>query len=386
MRNISTGINLGSSTVRVVVGEFTKDEKEPKIIGVGEAPAAGMRRGYVVDEELAVESVKRAIAQAEKNAEIKIRKAYLAVNNITSHGDVSLGSTIISKADSEVTALDVRNAFEDAEENLSLGNKKVLQMFPLAYKLDGKEVFGRPEGMHGNKLEVRALFVTTITQHFDNLLAVVAKAGVETIGVMPSIIAGSHLTLSKKQKMAGCLLVDIGAETVSMAVFENENLIYLHTLPIGSDDITNDIALGLKITLEEAESVKLGNVSEKFSKKKVDEIIEARLSDIFELIENHLKKIKRNELLPAGIIFIGAGSNIAMLTESAKNFLKLPTKVGTVEIFGNTKTKLRDPAWYSTLGLLNKNKGDYSLASNSFEGAWQHLKNLIKTNIKQLMP
>jgi len=386
MRNISTGINLGSSTVRVVVGEFTKDEKEPKIIGVGEAPAAGMRRGYVVDEELAVESVKRAVAQAEKTAEIKIRRAYLAVNNITSHGDIGLGSTIISKADSEVTMLDVRNAFEDAEDNLTLGNKKVLQMFPLTYKLDGKEVFGRPEGMHGNKLEVKALFVTTITQHFDNLLAVVAKAGVETIGVMPSIIAGSHLTLSKKQKMAGCLLVDIGAETVSMAVFENENLIYLHTLPIGSDDITNDIALGLKITLEEAESVKLGNLTDKFSKKKVDEIIEARLSDIFELIENHLKKIKRNELLPAGIIFIGAGSNIAMLTESAKNFLKLPTKVGTVEIFGNTKTKLRDPAWYSTLGLLNKNKGDYSLASNSLEGAWQHLKNLIKTNIKQLMP
>ncbi len=386
MRNISTGINLGSSIVRVVVAEFIKDEKEPKIIGVGEAPASGMRRGYVVDEDLATESVKNAVAQAEKNAEIKIRRAYLAVNNITSHGDIGLGSTIISKADSEVTSLDVKNAFEDAEGNLSLGNKKVLQMFPLSYKLDGKEVFGRPEGMHGNKLEVKALFVTTITQHFENLLAVVAKAGVETIGVMPSIIAGSHLTLSKKEKMAGSLLVDIGAETVSMAVFENENLIYLHTLPIGSDDITNDIALGLKITLEEAESVKLGNIGDKFSKKKVDEIIEARLSDIFELIENHLKKIKRNELLPAGIIFIGAGSKISMLAESAKNFLKLPAKVATVDIFGNTKTKLRDPAWYSTLGLLNKNKGDYFMASNSLEGAWQHLKNLIKTNIKQLMP
>ncbi|MFN4181405.1 MAG: cell division protein FtsA [Candidatus Paceibacteria bacterium] len=386
MRNISIGIDLGSSTVRVVVGEFEKGEKEPKIIGAGEAPALGMRRGYVIDEDTAVESLKQAVAQAENSSEIRIRRAYLAVNNITLHGDIALGSTIISKADSEVTNLDIRNAFENAEDNLNLTNKRVLQVSPITYKLDGKEVFGRPEGMHGNKLEVKALFATTSTQHFENQLAVLAKAGIETIGVIPSIVSGSQLSLSKKQKMAGCLLVDIGAETVSMAVFENETLIYLHTLPLGSNDITNDIALGLKITLEEAEQVKLGKMHDKFPKKKVDEIIDARLSDIFELIENHLKKIKRNELLPAGIIFIGKGSHIAGLTDAAKTFLKLPAQLGDTEMFGSTKTKLRGIAWYSTLGLLYTQKSEHTIASNSLESAWQSFKNLIKTNIKQLLP
>ncbi len=372
--------------MRVVIGEFEKGEKEPKIIGVGEAPAFGMRRGYIVDEDTALESLKKAITQAEQTSEIKIRRAYLAVNNVTLHGDISQGSTIISKADSEVTPLDVRNAFDSAEDNINLGNKRILQVFPISYKLDGKEVFGRPEGMHGNKLEVKALFATVGTQHFENALALLAKAGIETIGVVPGVIAGSQLSLSKKQKMAGCLLVDIGAETVSISVFENETLIYLHTLPLGSNDITNDIALGLKITLEEAEQVKLGKLNDKYPRKKVEEIIDARLSDIFELIENHLKKIKRNELLPAGIIFIGAGANITGLTEAAKNFLKLPAKLGESEVFGATKTKLRDVAWYTCLGLLYTQKSDVHIASNSLEGAWQTFKNLIKTNIKQLLP
>ncbi len=386
MRNISVGIEVGSSTVRVVVGEFQKGEKEPKIIGAGEAPAVGMRRGYVVSEEDATNSIKIAVEQAEKTSGVKIRRAYLGINNMTLHGDIANGTTIISKADSEVTSLDVKNAFENAEEGLSLGNKKILQMFPIAYKLDSKEVFGRPEGMHGNKLEIRALFATTHTQHFENLLSAVADAGIETIGIVPSIVAASALTLSKKQKMAGSLLVDIGAETVSMAVFENETLIYLHTLPIGSNDITNDIALGLKITLEEAENVKLGNVTNKHPKKKVDEIIDARLSDIFELIENHLKKIKRNELLPAGIVLIGAGANLNGIAESARNFLKLPAKVGASEVFGNTKTKLRDAAWLSVLGLLTVEKGENMIASNSLESFWHNLKSIVKSNIKQLLP
>lgn len=386
MRNISIGIDLGTSTVRVVVAEFLKGEKDPKVIGVGEYQSNGMRRGYVVSEEESADSLRRAVALAEKTSGVRVRRAYLGVNNITLHGDITTGSAIISKADSEVTNLDIKNAFEDAEENLKLTNKRVLQMFPVTYKLDGKEVFGRPEGMHGNKLEVKALFATTGAQHLENLLSVVAKAGVDVVGVVPMIVAGSSLALTKKQKMAGCLLVDLGADTTSIAVFENETLTYLHTLPIGSNDITNDIALGLKTTLEEAEQVKLGNASEKYPKKKVDEIVEARLSDVFELIENHLKKIKRNELLPAGIIFIGAGANISGLTEYAKNFLKLPAQLGASDVFGNSKTKLRDVAWYPVLGLLTTNKSDISIASNSFEGFWQHVKSMVKSTLKQLMP
>ena len=139
--------------------------------------------------------------------------------------------------------------------------------------------------------------------------------------IFASPIAASNITLSEKQKIVGVALVNIGSETVSLCVFENELPVLVHTFSIGSSDITNDIALGFKIPLEQAESLKLGNMEEEFSKKKLDEIIEARFSDIFELIENYLKKIKRAELLPAGIVFIGGGSNTPGVEELSKSAL-----------------------------------------------------------------
>ncbi|KKP98059.1 MAG: cell division protein FtsA, nonfunctional, partial [Candidatus Nomurabacteria bacterium GW2011_GWA1_36_15] len=136
----------------------------------------------------------------------------------------------------------------------------------------------------------------------------ITLAGIEPIDIIASAEAGSRIVLSEKQKIVGGALVNIGSETVSLSVFENRTLVSLHTFSIGGADITNDIALGMKVSLENAEYLKLGNVIEDFSKKKLDEIVEARLFDIFELIENHLKKIKRNELLPAGVVFIGGSA------------------------------------------------------------------------------
>lgn len=373
---------------RVVVGEFIKGEKYPSIIGIGESVTHGMRHGYVVSFNDVVNSVKSAVAMAEKTSGIKIKKAFVSIGGTTLRGDISTGSAIVSKADSEVTTLDLNNALADCESNLNLGNKKILQVFPISYKLDGKELTGRIEGSIGNKLEVKALFATCSAIHFEDLLGVIAEAGIEAIDVVASPIAGSHISLSKKQKIVGGALVNIGAETVSMAVFENDTLISLHSFSIGGADITNDIALGLKVTLEEAESFKLGSNIGNFSKKKIDEIIDARLSDIFELIENHLKKIKRNELLPAGIVWIGGGANILDLTELSKNFLKLPSKVGTTDMFGSIKTKLKDSSWFTVLGLLMDSKESINYRENksTFSNLFKDIKIAIKSSIKQLMP
>src|SRR3989338_9484128 len=190
--------------------------------------------------------------------------------------------------------------------------------------------------MRGTKLEAKALFITYSLQHLEDLLGAIAEAGVETIDVIASAIAISNIALSEKQKIVGVALVNIGDQTTSLSVFENGLLMSVHTFSIGSSDITNDIALGFKIPLEKAEELKLGNVAEEFSKKKLDEIIEARLCDIFESIENNLKKIKRAELLPAGIVFAGGGANISGLTELSKSILKLPSSIGTSEIFLKT--------------------------------------------------
>jgi len=371
---------------RVVVGEFLKGEKNPKIIGVGESETRGLRHGYVVNSPLAIISVKNAVSMAEKSSGIKIKRAFVAVGGVSLRGENSSGSTIISKADGEVTALDINKAQEDAEENLNLNNKKVIQIYPVSFRLDGKEVLGRLEGMRGTKLEIKALFVTCSIQHLDDLLEVIAGAGVETIDIIASPIALSQVALSEKQKIAGVGLVDIGHQTTTFSVFENGSLISIHTFSIGSSDITNDIALGLKISLEEAENLKLGNMLQDYSKKKLDEIIEARLSDIFELIENHLKKIKRSELLPAGIVFTGGGAHTERLLELSKSALRLPSNLGTTDLFGNFKTKLRDISWFTALGLVISSRDSNNYSEGTFVNLFKDLKNTIKSSIKQLMP
>src|SRR3989338_2652456 len=386
IRNISIGVDMGSTTTRVVVGEFLKGEKNPRVVGVGESETKGIRHGYVVNISETVSSLKNAISIAEKNSGIKIRRAFVSIGGVTLRGDVSSGIGIISKADGEVTGLDINKALQDCEDNLNLNNKKVIKVFPLSFKLDGKEILGRPEGMKGTKLEIKALFVTCAISHFEDLLEVITLAGIEPIDIIASTEAGSRIALSEKQKIVGGALVNIGSETVSLSVFENRTLVSLHTFSIGGADITNDIALGMKVSLENAEYLKLGNVIEDFSKKKLDEIIEARLFDIFELIENHLKKIKRNELLPAGVVFIGGSANIPLLEEFSKTALKLPSRIGATEIFGNIKTKLRDPAWFAAIGLIMSDDDNDFYPEGLFKNFFKNLKRIIKLNIKQLMP
>lgn len=377
---------MGSSKTRVVVGEFIKGEKNPKIIGLGETPTLGVRHGYVVNETLAIASVRNALNLAEKSSELKIKRAFFALSGATLQGITTSGETIVSKADGEVTTLDINKALQDCEDNLNLNNKKIIHSYPVSFRLDGKEVLGRPEGMRGTKLEAKALFVTYSAQHLEDLLSVIAEAGVETIDVIASPIAINNVVLSEKQQIVGVALVNIGDQNTSLSVFENGSLVSICTFGIGGTDITNDIALGFKIPLQKAEDLKLGNLPEEFSKKKLDEIVEARLSDIFELIENNLKKIKRSELLPAGAVFVGGSANIPLLVELSKSILKIPSSIGTSEIFGNNKTKLRDPAYFAVLGLLLAGKENSNYGESSMKNLFKDLKNIIKSSVKQLMP
>jgi cell division protein FtsA len=386
IRNISIGIDVGSTTTRVIVGEFLKGESNPKIIGIGESNTEGVRNGYVVEPTLTAHSIKEAVAGAEKTSGLKIHRAFISIGGISLRGDTGSGMSIVSKADGEVTSTDIKNAIADCENNLNLTNKKVIQEFPISYRLDGKDVLGRLEGMRGTKLEVKALFVTCSIQHLEDLLEAMALANIEPIDIIASPVAASLVALSERQKIVGSVLVNIGAETTSMSVFENGLLVSLQTSSIGSEEITNDIALGLKIPLEKAEELKLGGDPGNFSKKKLDEIIGARLSDIFEVVENHLKKIKRSGLLPAGAIFVGGGANTPMLLEFSKSSLNLPSSIGATEIFGNAKTKLRDPSWFTVLGLIWGSTGESSDSSNSLGKFFKDFKNTMKSSIKQLMP
>ena len=255
----------------------------------------------------------------------------------------------------EVTERDMTLVLEVAETAIpqtSLINKRIINTVPIEYKLDGKPVWGQALGLKGQKLEVRALFITCLEQHLNLLISTVEEVGIEVIDVVASPVAASFVTLSKKQKRVGCLLADLGAETLSMVVFENNNLISLEVFPIGANDITNDIALGLKVSLEEAEEIKLGHERKVlFSKKKLDEIISARLSDCFELIDKHLKSIGRDALLPGGSIITGGGATITNIKIVAENTLKLPSQLAEIHFGSPVDGKIKDRTWAVACGL-----------------------------------
>lgn len=387
-KNISIGIDLGTTATRVVVGQFIRDEKFPKILGIGSSESRGLRHGYITNVEEAAKSIRRAANEAERNSGVKIRKAVFSIGGISLGSETTYGSTVISKADGEVTALDVQKAINESENNLQIINKRVIHNLPISFKLDGKEIHGRPEGMKGIKLEVKTLFITCLEQHLEDLIAAASLAGIEILDVVAGPLAGSLAILTDKQKNAGCLVVDLGAETASAVIFENDMPTSLMIFSIGSADITHDIALGLKIALEEAESLKLGNLNPAYSKKKLEQIITARLSDIFELIEGHLKKIKRNGLLPAGALLIGGGSHTPLIENISKNILNLPSKTITPELFPYYKNRLKNAAWFTAMGLVvaGRNTSGQDFSYNSFARLTQSIKNFFKSIGNQLLP
>lgn len=348
------GIDIGTHETKIVVTESRPEGERamPKILCALSTESKGLRHGYIVDSQEAAEGVIQATAAIEKNFGIKAKKAVISISGISLSSMTGSGSVTISRGDSEVSDLDIEKASIAAEKNIPAGlllNRRIIHTVPLSYKIDGKPIMGRPRGMKGAKLEVKALFITCLSQHLDDLVEAISEAGIEVIDIVASPVAAALVSLSKNQKVAGCVLANIGAETVSIVVYENNLPISLEVFPLGSNDITNDIALGLKIPIEDAETLKRGGTPShiQFSKKKLDEIMGARLYDIFDLVEAHLKKIDKNGLLPAGIILTGAGAGIPGIEDLAKDCLRIPARTG------NTKENPYSVAYGLSMLALN---------------------------------
>lgn len=368
-KKITTGIDIGTYQIKVVITELVKGQNKnlPRIIGRGLCRSKGLRHGYIVNKREVTESILQAIRQAEKSANIKIKKAVVSIGGEGLEGIRSKGATTITRADTEVTELDVNNAIKESQSNPAFLNKKIIHIATYGFTIDNKKVLGDPIGMKGEKLKVESLFIVCLEQHYNNLIQVVEDAQIEIEGeIVASPIANSCVTLTKTQKMVGCVLTDIGAETVSIVVFENNLPISLEVFPIGSTNITNDIALGFKIDLGEAEKIKQGIMTSTiYSKRELEEITTARLKNIFILIENHLKKIDRNKLLPAGIILSGGGSGITTINDLAKASLNLPSKIADLYFLNSGQERVQDSTWAVACGLcltgLTLSEDDFSL-------------------------
>ena len=354
-RRIATGIDIGTYQVKMVVVEELSDKRrgrQLRILGTGLAESKGLRHGYIINKEEVSASIREAKRQVESVARIPLRAGFLAVGGISLDEAHATGFTIISRADQEITTLDLEKAGRSAREAAAPGflNRHVLHSIPIEYRIDGAKVLGDPFGMKGVRLEVDYLFVTCLAQHEEALAGAVEDADIEVIDQMASPLAGSYVLLDGDQKMKGCVLANIGAETVSIVVYDENIPISVKVFPMGSSHITDDIALGFRISLEEAERVKLGRLSgAMYSRKKVDDLIVSRLVTMFTLIDKHLKSLNRRGPLPAGIIISGGGAGVGSISDIARRSLKLPARLAELRI--SADTKIRDATWAVAYGL-----------------------------------
>lgn len=389
-RRIATGIDIGTHQVKVVVVEEVRDSQGPglRIIGTGIAETAGMRHGYVVDVDDVAESIRRAKHQAEQIARTPIKSGFLAIGGISLDETRGTGTAIISRADAEITELDIEKAQESARQAASPAflNRRILHEIPLGWTVDGVKSLGEPLGMKGTRLEGDFLFITCLESHADALTNAVENADVEVVDCMASPLAGSYVTLAKDQKMKGCVLANIGAETVSIVVYDEGVPISLKVFPSGSSSITDDLALGFKVSLEDAERIKLGRLSgAMYPRKRVDDIMGARFKGMFDLIDKHLKAIGKRGALPAGIILSGGGAGQGSISDIAKGSLSLPSRIADIKVAPDAKIK--DATWAVAYGLaLWGLTGEMSGSSSGGKASLAGMKASLTRFFRQFLP
>ncbi len=373
-KSMICALDIGTSKIVTIVGQ-KKESGEIEVSGVGLADSNGVRKGMITDIEETISAISASLEKAERMAGVPLEKAMVSMGGVHISSTNSKGVIAVSRADGEISEEDVVRAIEAAKAVSLPANREILHVIPRVYSVDGQEGIKDPIGMTGIRLEVEAHVISGSTPCIKNLTKCVYQAGLDINDLVFSGLASASAFLGKQQKEIGVALVDIGAATTTVAVFEEGSILHSAVLPVGADHITNDIAIGLRISIDTAEKVKLKygravtediRESEEIDLSKIDktekqkassiyvaEIIEARLQEIFSLISDELKNINRDAKLPAGIVITGGGANLPQITDAAKESLKLPAQIGKpqVELTGLVD-KIQDPRYSCGIGLL----------------------------------
>ena len=373
-RNIITALDVGTSTVQTVVAERKKGEQSLRILGFGNAPSNGVRRGMVTDLEEATLSIRRSVHEAQKAAGVPVRSLWLAVGGAHISVSSSKGVVAVSRADQEISQEDVKRAIAAAGTFVAKNpNKEVLHMIPRDFRVDNEPGIKDPLGMHGVRLEVDTLIIECSTPFLKNLFRCVEGAGFKIEDYVFSSLAAAEAVLNKRQKELGTMLLDIGGGTAAFMVFEEGVPIHAGVIPVGGNHVTNDIAIGMQTRVDVAERIKLAygsclsselpkrdniRLSEfvegedgSYSRRELAEMVEARLQDLYELVQKELKKIAKNQLLPGGVVLVGGSSLLPGIVNMAKRETKLPVELGQPQGFGETLDEKFAPAFAAVLGV-----------------------------------
>jgi cell division protein FtsA len=342
---------------------------KPSIIGHGSAPNLGMRKGVVIHVDDVAEAVVQAITEAERISGYHISRATVNVNGSHISGINSRGVIAISTANREI-AQDDRYRVEEAATVVQLPpNREIIQFFAKSYSVDGQQNIKDPVGMQGVRLEVDAHIVTAATPNLRNLDAALEKAELTATNHTVSSLAAAEAVLSRQQKEAGTVLLDIGAGTTNLIVFEDGEVQHVAVIPMGGTHITNDLAIGLKTDLDIAEQVKLQHATlgkatkatanivvdkqtHSFSMDDIQMIAEARVDEIFDYVEKELHKIRRSRKLPGGVVITGGTAKLPGISEFAREKLQLSARVGKLQSVGGLVDTVEDKGFTTVVGLM----------------------------------
>jgi cell division protein FtsA len=366
------GIDIGTTKICVVVGE-SNGSGGLDVIGIGCTPSRGLRKGVVVNLEATVESIRQAVEEAELMAGASIERGYVGMAGGHIRGFNSRGVVPISGRDGEVTDEDIRRVLEAAKAVSLPPDRAVFHAIPQEFLVDDQEGISNPRGMCGSRLEANVHIVTASVSAVQNLATCVNRTGIEVIEAVLEPLASSHAVLTPDERELGVALVDIGGGTTDLAIFERGAICHTAVLPTGGDHLTNDIAIGLRTPIPEAEKIKkkfgcaLSSIVEDeetlevptvggrrprlMSRQTLCEVIQPRAEEVLTLLREEVERSGYLSGLHAGMVLTGGGSMLEGLAEMAEQMLGLPVRCGSPREVGGLTDVVTSPVYGTGIGL-----------------------------------
>ncbi|MDD3518030.1 MAG: cell division protein FtsA [Chromatiales bacterium] len=404
-RGMIVGLDIGTSKVEAIVGEIN-DEGVIEIIGIGSHPSRGLRRGVVVDIESTVQSIQRAVEEAELMAGCQIHSVYTGiagshVKSINSHG-------IVAIKEKEVTPGDVERVIDAARAVAIPADQRILHVLPQEFIIDSQDGIKEPVGMSGVRLEAKVHLVTGAVSAAQNIMKCVRRCGLEVDDIILEQLASSHSVLNEDEKELGVCLVDIGGGTTDIAVFTDGAIRHTAVIPIAGDQVTNDIAVALRTPTQYAEDIKikyacalrqLANPDDtievpsvgdrpprRLSRQTLAEVVEPRYEELLSLVQAELRRAGVEEMIAAGIVLTGGSSKMDGVIELAEEVFHMPVRQGMPQYVGGLVDVVRNPIHATGVGLLlfglqNRLAQGHDAANRSgVTSVWQRMKSWFHGN------
>ena len=402
-KNLIVGLDIGTSKVVAIVGELSPDG-ELEVVGIGSHASRGLKKGVVVNIESTVQSIQRAVEEAELMAGCEIHSVYAGIagshiRSLNSHG-------IVAIRDNEVNASDVDRVIDAARAVAIPADQKILHILPQEFVIDGQEGIRDPIGMSGVRLESRVHMVTGAVSAAQNIVKCVRRCGLEVDDVILQQLASAQAVLTDDEKDLGVCLCDIGGGTTDIAIFVNGAIHHSAVIPIAGDQVTNDIAVALRTPTHHAEDIKLqfacaltqlANPDEtievpsvgdrpprRLIRQTLAEVVEPRYEELFNLVHTELKRSGFEEMVAAGVVLTGGGAKMEGAIDLAEEVFHMPVRLGSPTYISGLVDVVRNPIYATGVGLLlfGNQTGETLAQQNRFDGhgMWERMKQWFHRN------